>query len=213
MLTDFAVRMGFTPNGNEFTAGGGLSVKFTDKEAIITERLEIEDEYNKMTALTYASGELAESYLATDGKGLFFVPSDMEDMRLKVAVVHVHAPGICVLRPIRVESVPYKAGLISPEDLLKEKINAIAKEKFKSPEIKLLAQHKNLYIYAATSFDMACDDLKKESMIDMFSRAPKNEMEAVIIDELRKIYQASDLQQACSTLLHEESRPAGQPDV
>jgi len=213
MLTELALRMGFTPNGDDFIAESGMTVRFSEKEAIITEKLEIEDEYNKMTALTYAMGELENSYLATDGKGLFFVPKDMEDMRLKVAVVHVHAPGICVLRPIRVESVPYHAGLTSPEELMGNLVSAMAKEKFKSPEIKLLAQYKNLYIYTATSFDMACDDLRKESMIDMFSRQPKNEMEAAIIDELRKIYQASDLQQACSTLLHEENHPADQPDA
>jgi len=218
MLKEIAMQMGLTDCGNdEFKTDGGLSIQFSEKEAVITERLELENEYNKITALTYAMGEMENSYLSTDGRGLFFVPESMKERRLKIVVVHVYAPDVCVVRPIRVvNNIQYQPGMSSPEDLIQEKIAEIARSRFSSPEIKMLVQNEKVLVYTATSFDKGCplkEGESKESMVSMFAREAKNELEATIIGELKKIYQASDPQQVYNTLLHEENHPADRPDV
>jgi len=214
MIDEIAEKLAFTKKGDgEYVFETGLSVKFSEKEAVLTERLPLEDEYNKITALTYAAGQLGDSYLSTDGKGLFFVPEQFSDMRLRVVVVHIHAPTVSVLRPIKVLSIKYHPGMTSPEDLVLQNVTDCAQERFTRPEIKNLYKSEQMYIYTATSFDDSCEEKNKESMLDMFARDPVNDREEIIISELKKIYQASDLQQACSTLLHEENHPAHPHDA
>jgi hypothetical protein len=209
MIDEIAGKLSFANNGNgEYVSESGLCVRFFDKKATITETLDIEDEYNKITALTYASGGLGDAYLATDGKGLFFVPEYLLDMRLRIVVVHIHAPTVSVLRPIKVLSIRYQSDMTSPEELVIQNVNYCAINRFPKPEIKNIYKSDRMYIYTATSFEDACEEKNKESMLDMFNREPVDEREEIIISELKKIYQASDLQQACSTLLHEENHPA-----
>lgn len=209
MLTEISERMGYANIGHgEYEGSNGLVVKFSDKSATITEKLEIEDDGNKITALTYASGKLNDAKMATDGTSYYFVPNDLGMYHLRIAMVHYCAPEAVVIRPIKIIRIQYEDGMLSPEDLLEFKIKELAESRFKKPEVKYLGNSGNVYIYLATSMDFECKGEPSELLAEMLGREPKNEVEAVIIEELRKTFRESCPQQVYSTLLHEENHPA-----
>jgi len=213
MLNEIATRMGFAQNGNKYERDN-ISVKFTDKEAVITETLELEDNANRITALTYAAGELPGSFVATDGKGYFFVPSDMEEYHIRIAVVHLYAPESLIVRPINVTRVMHNPSVPEPEEMIAATIDSISKGRFEKPEVKFLGSSGNLYIYLASSFDKTFSTTEKtERVSDMLSREPINETEALIMAELKKIFLESYPPQSYNTSPREESHLADPPGV
>lgn len=214
MFSELAEKMGYAEIGKgEFEGDNGLLVKFNDKEALITEKLELEDAGNKITALTYAAGKLGTAKLATDGSSYYFVPEELKEYHIRIAMVHYCAPEAMVIRPIKIIRVQYEEGLSSPEELLEAKIKELAESRFKKPEVKFLGNTGNVYIYTATSMDFERKDESCELLASMLGREPKNDIEAVIIEELKKTYPESCPQQIYSTLLHEENHPAHPPDA
>jgi hypothetical protein len=213
MLNEIAEKIGFSQNGNKYERDN-ISVKFTDKEAIVTETLSLDDNANRITALTYAAGELPGSFVATDGKGFFFVPEDMEEHHLRIAVVHLYAPDALIVRPINITRVMYDPAMPDPEEVIARTIERTSKKRFEKPEVKFLGNSGNLYIYLASSFDKTFNtDEKTEHVSVMLAREPVNEMEGAIMAELKKIFLESCPPQSCNTSQHEESRLADLPGV
>lgn len=211
MIDSLAEQMGFTKDADIYVHESGMGVRFYDHEAVITERLILDDEYNKITTLTYAAGELEESFLSTDGKGFYYLPKEMTDEHLRLVLVHMYAPLAIVIRPIKVHKVRYDPN-VQADDAIKKVLDVESKLHFANPDVKFLGKDKNAYVYTVTGFDVGFSTNEKtESLVDMFNREPYNDLEEIVMAELKKTFPESNQQQAYNTLLHEASRLVDPP--